>query len=173
MIEYYLHGTDRAGAGTGAGLAVVPPPPHLPPAVCHHDPYSPVPPGDRRAAEIRDDVLRFTGPPLGEPLRLGGAAVTLYVSSTAAVAPLNVGLADVPPDASTTLLAATCAHVTRLRRGHVVQAEVGLALPEVCLGAGHRIRLELHRCAGCGGTPIPATDRVHHDRSHPSRIRIG
>ena len=83
MIAYHLSSGGQANTVTGDGMLAAGPPGPQPPDTCHHDPFSPVPAGDRRILDIREDVLCYTGPVLTEPVALcGPGRLRLCLSST-------------------------------------------------------------------------------------------
>ncbi len=153
-------------------------------------------PFDQRAVEQRADVLCYTTPPLAEPLEVTGPVeLVVHVSSSAPDTDVTGKLVDVHPDGRAENL---CEGILRARyrnslsepelmeRGQVYELTVDLVATANVFAAGHRIRLEVSssnfprfdRNTNTGGTIAdeteqdlrPATNRVHHCASHPSRL---
>ena len=167
MIAYHLSSGGQANTVTGDGLLVAAGPVGpQPPDTCHHDPFSPVPTGDLRILDIREDVLCYTGPVLTEPVApCGPGRLRLCLSSSAARAHLAVAILDVPAAGSAVLLGEAAVHVSGLRRQAARTVEVVVPLCATVLDAGHRLRLELYRgrCERCPDADTPAVDRLYHD----------
>jgi predicted acyl esterase len=175
MIAYHLSSGGQANTVTGDGLLAAVPSGPQPPDTCHHDPFSPVPAGDRRILDIREDVLCYTGPVLTKPVALcGPARLRLCLSSSAARAHLAVAILDVPAAGPAAVLGEAAAHVSGLSRRAARTVEVTVPLRATVLEAGGRLRLELYRgrCDRCPDADTPAVDRVHHDDRQPSTLVI-
>ncbi len=153
-------------------------------------------PGDRDGSPLadRDDVLVFATPPLAEPVELiGPVTARLWVSTDGPDTDFTAKLIDVCPDGTALNLTDSIARL-RFREGlgHEVLAEPGQVYELVFelyptanrFAAGHRIRVDISSSnhprfdvnPNTGG-PLglerhtrPATNRVHHDRDHPTRL---
>jgi hypothetical protein len=153
-------------------------------------------PDDYLGVESRGDVLVFTSDPLTEPLEIiGPVKVVAHVATSAADTDITAKLVDLHPGGFAQRL---CDGMVRLRyrdgfdREHPVVPgevyEVGIPLWDTCvrLAAGHRLRVEIASSAfpkydvnlGTGGdiitetTGVPATNRLWHTPSRPSRLLI-
>jgi hypothetical protein len=176
MIVYHLSSGGQASTVTGDGLlAAASSGGPQPPDTCYHDPFSPVPAGDRAILAVRDDVLCYTGPVLARPVApVGPGRLRLCLSSSAARAHLAVAILDVPATGPAAVLGEAAAHVSGLSRRVVSTVEVAVPLRAAVLQAGHRLRLELYRgrCEQCPDADTPAVDRVYHDGRQPSTLII-
>jgi predicted acyl esterase len=175
MIVYYLSSGGQANTVTGDGLLAAASGGPQPPDACYHDPFSPVPAGDRAILDVREDVLCYTGPVLTRPVTLcGPGRLRLCLSSTAARAHLAVAILGVPAAGAAAVLGEAAAHVSGLSRRAASTAEVAVPLRAAVLEAGHRLRLELYRgrCEQCPDADTPAVDRVYHDDRQPSTLVI-
>jgi uncharacterized protein len=175
MIVYHLSSGGQASTVTGDGRLAAASGGPQPPDTCYHDPFSPVPAGDRAILAVRDDVLCYTGPVLARPLApCGPGRLRLCLSSSAARAHLAVAILDVPATGPAAVLGEAAAHVSGLSRRVVSTVEVAVPLRAAVLQAGHRLRLELYRgrCERCPDADTPAVDRVYHDDRQPSTLSI-
>jgi predicted acyl esterase len=175
MIVYHLSSGGQANTVTGDGLLAAASGGEQPPDACYHDPFSPVPAGDRAILDLREDVLCYTGPVLAGPaVPFGPARLRLCLSSSAARAHLAAAILDVPAAGPATVLGEGAAHVSGLSRREAHIVAVSVPLGAAVLEAGHRLRLELYRgrCARCTDADTPAVDRVYHDDRQPSTLVI-
>jgi putative CocE/NonD family hydrolase len=185
--------TPSAPAAQAASSAFVSDPAH--PVV---DPYGTEPGAhDYRALASRKDVLVFETEPLADGLRVvGEIGVEMYLSSNAPDADLWVKLEDVLPDGTAWNLSSPGTDVLRAseREGGAARKllEPGrvylLRLPNLRTGnffaKGHRVRvvlcgsfmphfsrnLQTGESEARSARTRPATIRIHHDASRPSRI---
>lgn len=130
----------------------------------YHDPYSPVPAGERRLAALRDDVLSYRTPALaGQTPVTGPAVLTLSVTSSASHAHLDVAILAVGPGVLI-LLGEAVVHASGLHRRTARPVQVTVGVQPAIVPAGHQLRLDLYRghCPQCPGPDLPALDRVHH-----------
>jgi hypothetical protein len=175
MIVYHLSSGGQANTVTGDGLLAAASGGPQPPDASYHDPFSPVPTGDRTILDVREDVLCYTGPVLAGPVTpCGPGRLRLCLSSSAARAHLAVAILGVPAAGAAVVLGEAAAHVSGLSRGAVSTVEVAVPLRATILATGHRLRLELYRgrCERCPDTDTPAVDRVYHDDRQPSTLVI-
>jgi uncharacterized protein len=153
-------------------------------------------PDDYLGVENRGDVLVFTSDPLAEPLELiGPVRVVAHVATTAADTDITAKLVDLHPGGFAQRL---CDGMVRLRYrdgfhreqtvvpGEVYEVEIPMWDTCVRLAAGHCLRVEIASSAfpkfdvnlGTGGdmvtetTGVPATNRLWHTPSCPSRLII-
>jgi putative CocE/NonD family hydrolase len=153
-------------------------------------------PDDYHGVESRGDVLVFTSDPLTEPLEIiGPVAVVAHVDTSAADTDVMAKLLDVHPSGFAQRL---CDGMVRLRyRGGFAAEqqvtpgqtyEVRIRMWDTCvrLPAGHRLRVEIASSAfpkfdvnlGTGADPVtgtegvPATNRLWHTPSRPSRLLL-
>lgn len=139
----------------------------------------------------RDDVLVYQSSVLEEPLEVTGpVTLELWVSSSVADTDFTAKFIDVFPDGTAVPLCQgivrTGVAVDHPAPGEVYRLEIDLWATSNVFGIGHRIRLdvtssefplyELNPNTGKRithdptGVTVPATQRVYHDRSHPSRL---
>jgi hypothetical protein len=178
------------------------------------DPSSPVPtlfgailletngstqgPGDLTSIESRPDVLTFTTPVIGQPLRIEGRATArVWITCTAVDTDLAVRLTDVDADGRSWLL------VDGIRRASLrssrssrqlispgVPVEVAVELPSVAvtIPPGHRLRLDLAASNydrfdvnlqdgsslsdAPDGVPTPAAITLMLDDGHPATLEL-
>ena len=153
-------------------------------------------PGDRRQLEYRPDILIYRTPPLPVDIEIAGyPRVVLFVSSTAPDTDFFARLVD---EADEGPAAEVSYGMVRLRHRHGLgeddllsageRAELSIELgPTACrFVAGHRIRLEItssdfpnhDRNHNTGRNDladvelVTATNTVHHDQDHPSRLLL-
>lgn len=155
-------------------------------------------PADQRAVEVRDDVLCYTTPPLERALEVTGPLeLILHASSSARDTDFVAKLIDVHPNGRAMLLAdgilraryrESFAEPRLLEPGHVYEFRVDLGATSNVFLTGHCLRLELassnfprfDRNTQTGGAiafeplhqAVPAVNRVFHDASHPSHLRL-
>lgn len=153
-------------------------------------------PVDQRDVETRDDVLVYTSAPLSAPLRIvGPLRAHLVVSSSARDADFIARLVDVWPDGRAIniqeggLRARYRNGIDEPRllvAGEPATLDVDMRDIAWYLPAGHRLRLDiasssfprLERNLHSGGrnadesTGSIATNRIHHDTTHPSYVEF-
>ncbi len=154
------------------------------------------PPADHRPIERRDDVLVYTSRPMGKELEVTGPVnARIYASSSALDTDWTVRLLDVFPDGRSVNL---CEGILRARfresfekpvlmtPGTVYEFNVKMGVTGHAFLPGHRIRIQVSssnfprfdRNLNNGGAPgidpeiVVATQRVYHDRRHPSHILL-
>lgn len=154
-------------------------------------------PDDYLGVESRGDVLVYTSDPLTAPLELiGPVTVIAHVATSAADTDITAKLVDLHPGGFAQRL---CDGMVRLRYrdgfgqqqpvlpGEVYEVTIRLWDTCVRLPAGHRLRVEIASSAfpkydvnlGTGGdmstetTGVPATNRLWHTPSRPSRLIVG
>lgn len=189
--RWYLH--------DGGGLTPTPPEVDDRASDYRYDPADPVPtvgghgvlwpgspsgPLDQTTVEARPDVLVFTSPPLQRDLEIiGRVRAVLHVNSSAPSTDWVVRVCDVHPDGRSVNL---CDGISRVAVDPSGTRDVSVDLWSTCavLLAGHRLRVhvtsssfprwdrnlntgEQHRAAF-----VPAHQRVHHDRRHPSHVEL-
>ena len=129
MIVYHLSSGGQANTVTGDGLLAAAPGGPQPPDACYHDPFSPVPAGDRTILDVREDVLCYTGSALTGPVTpRGPGRLRLCLSSSAARAHLAIAILDVPAAGPAAVLGEAAAHVSGLSRRAVRTVEVTVPL---------------------------------------------
>lgn len=151
------------------------------------------PPGsvDVSAVQQRSDVLTFTTEPLDRDVDVVGKLRTvLYASSSAVDTDYVARLSDVAPDGRAVqlqngLLRARYRDLDRgaepLVPGEIYQLDIDMWVTANRFKAGHRIRLDISssdfprfdrntNLGGEPGDPVPATQTVYRDASHPSHV---
>ncbi|MGI9264772.1 MAG: CocE/NonD family hydrolase [Gammaproteobacteria bacterium] len=151
---------------------------------------------DNRPIEARDDVLVFSTDLLEDDLDVTGKIeIILYVSSDAPDTDFTVKLLDVYPDGRAMNIDETIQRV-RYRNGYdredlmsdgeVYELRISPMTTSNVFLAGHRLRIEVsssnfprfQRNLNTGGDnytesdTVIATNRVHHSKSHPSRLTL-
>jgi len=126
----------------------------------------------------------FIGEPLEADLELTGFPhATLYVSSTAEVTAFSVKLVDVHPDGPWALVSRVIKNATQrnsrtdpapLVPGEVIELNIELEPVSYVFGAGHRLGIMVASSDFPLVWPLPehATNTVHMDRDHPSRVTL-
>ncbi|HEX2233466.1 MAG TPA: CocE/NonD family hydrolase [Thermoleophilaceae bacterium] len=155
-------------------------------------------PLDQRPLEERPDVLAYTSEPLDRPLEVTGPLALVLHAATSAPDTDWIGkLCDVDPDGTSRILAEGVLRA-RFREGFEAERPVEPDVPHECeidlvatcnvFQPGHRIRLlvtsssfpRIDRNAG-SGLPLgrdterdlrPARQRIFHDASRPSHLRL-
>ena len=153
-------------------------------------------PRDQRGLDERDDVLRYTGAPLGEDTEVTGpVTVTLFASTSADDTDFVARLIDVYPDGRAigvvdgivrAKFRAGQDAARPIVPGEIVEYVIDLWATSWLFRAGHRIRVDIassnypnwepnNGSLGINALVAPgdrrtATQRVHHDAAHPSRI---
>jgi putative CocE/NonD family hydrolase len=141
---------------------------------------------DRRFVERRDDVLTYTSEELSSTTEvLGSPTVTLHTSSDCPDTDWFVEVTDVAPSGASQSVAFGAARAVGPRSaGQVYELEIPLPAVNHAFQAGHRIRLLVTSSRFPSyprnlntGDPIAdateqrvATNTVHHDAAHPSRL---
>ena len=214
--DYYLHSRGDANTLHGAGVLATSPADDGPPDRYRYDPENPVPtvggqaapvvaagsdlwrcgPQDRRAVEVRDDVLVYTTDPLEDDVEVTGPiSLTLHASSTALDTDFTGALVDVYPDGRAIIICEgllrtryrdSIERPTLIEPGRVYELRVGIWETSNVFKAGHRIRLEVSssnfprfdRNPNTGHTPgmdaemQTAEQTIFHDATHPSRLTL-
>jgi len=153
-------------------------------------------PMDQRSLDERKDVLRYQTPVLEEPVEVTGrVTVELWAESDAPDTDWMAKLVDVYPNGSERLVLDSAArarfrdgfdHEAFLEKGHVYRFKIDLWSTSLVFNKGHRIEVEVSssnyprfeknlnngKPYGVEGEPRIATNSVHHDRAHPSRILL-
>jgi uncharacterized protein len=153
-------------------------------------------PQDQRQNEARGDVLVYSTPPLTENLTIvGPVAVDLYASSSAVDTDFTARLVDVRPDGYVQNLTEGIVRAryrdsqerpSRMVPGQVYRFSIDLWSTGNLFKKGHILRLEISSSNsprfdrnlntgepfGSGSKFISATNRILHDASHPSALRL-
>ena len=151
---------------------------------------------DQQGLESRSDVLCYTTPPLAGDVEVTGpVTLTLYASTSAADTDFTAKLVDVEPcgaarNLTDGIIRARYRDGTDQSRpvtpGAVHEYSIDLVATSNVFRAGHRIRLEVSssnfprfdRNFNTGDDPwaaresVPAVQTIHHNRQHPSRLRL-
>ena len=205
---WYLHSGGSANSLNGDGALSPESPAIEPPDRYVYDPNDPVPSlggnnliiprgaFDQRPAEVRDDVLVYTGEVLSEDLEVTGPLrVTLWATSSAVDTDFTAKLVDVYPDGYAQNLQDgmiraryrdSASDPKLLTPGQAYRYEIDLWATSHVFLAGHSIRIEIS--SSCfprfdrnpnTGTPVesesnlvPAAQMVLHDAQHPSYITL-
>jgi putative CocE/NonD family hydrolase len=155
-------------------------------------------PWDQRLPEARRDVLCYTSAPLSRALGIiGSVGLVLHASSTALDTDVTARLVDVHPDGRAELLTegilraryrTSLAAPVPLTPGELTELRIDLGPTANVFLPGHRIRLDVASSSfprfdvntQTGGDAasdgpdaiVVATNRVAHDRLHPSRLLL-
>lgn len=212
--RFYLHSGGRANSMDGDGRLDTQSPFDEPPDVYTYDPRNPVPsqggrsccyypiapmgPADRRAAEMRPDVLVYTTEPLDRDVEVTGpVTATLYAASSARDTDFVVKLIDVHPDGRAINVAEgliraryrdSFERAELLEPNEVYEYTIDLIATSNLFKAGHRIQVEVT------SSDFPQFDRnpntgqrlgeynyadfttaiqsIFHDRGRPSHITL-
>ena len=148
------------------------------------------------AIEARHDVLTYTSDALTEPLEISGwAHLELFAASDCDDTEWHVKITDVGPDGRSLKVCQGCLrasyrdsleHPTPLTPGEVHRFEVELWPVHHVFLPGHRVRVlitssdfpwfarSLNRFGPLKDQADPrvATNTIHHDPAHPSRLRL-
>lgn len=151
---------------------------------------------DQMRVCTRNDVLSYLTEPLSRPLELAGPIeARLWVESTVEDTAFTAKLVDVSPsgpavniqDGITTLAYHDSESIPlRTEAGTIVEIVIDLQDTHWVLQAGHRLRLDVsssnfpqyHRhpnrfgLFGDVSELLPATQTLHHDSDHPSRVHV-
>jgi hypothetical protein len=211
-VTFYLHSGGMANSLGGDGTLSREPPGEQPPDVYVYDPGDPVPsmggqsccipgvspmgPADQRSVEACNQVLVYTGPPLGQPVTVAGPVEAfLWVATDVPDTDFCVKLVDVFPDGRAINLTSG---ILRAKYRKSLESPELLSPREVyplrifggstaaVFRAGHRIRIEVtssnfpcwDRNTNTGENPMKdgyteiriATQQVFHDRARPSHV---
>ncbi len=151
------------------------------------------PPGsvDVSAVQQRSDVLTYTSEPLERDVDVvGQLRMVLYASSSAVDTDFVARLSDVSPDGRAVqlqngLLRARYRNLDRgaelLVPGEIYPLEIDMWVTANRFKAGHRIRVDISssdfprfdrntNLGGEPGDPVPATQTIYRDASHPSHL---
>ena len=151
------------------------------------------PPGsvDVSAVQQRSDVLTYSTQPLEQDVDVvGPLRMVLYASSSAVDTDFAARLSDVFPDGRAVqlqngVLRARHRNLDRgaelLVPGEIYQLEIDMWVTANRFKAGHRIRLDISssdfprfdrnaNLGGAPGDPVPATQTIYRDASHPSHL---
>ncbi len=207
--KYYLHSQGAAKTREGNGTLSTAEPGAEPSDEFVYDPNDPVPtlggcnlfgcpagPKDQTAAETRQDVLVFTGEPLGAEVEVTGPVkLVLYAATSARDTDWTAKLVDVYPDGRPFDL---CDGILRARYrdslteprflepGKPCRYEIDLWVTSNVFLPGHRMRVEISSSNfprfdrslnsdepfGTGTTWRKATQTVYHDRTRASYLLL-
>ena len=208
--KFYLHSAGGANSRYGDGSLSGAPPGEQPADHFVYDPATPVPTlggqacctgmqtgaggFDQSTIEIRNDVLVYTSPALGEGLDVTGQLeAVLYVSSSAKDTDFTAKLVDVYPDGRAFNVQEAAqrmryrdgfANKVWMQEGQVYEIHLDLHATANYFGPGHRIRLEISsssfprwdRNLNTGGNNydetewVVAENTVHHSTVYPSHL---
>ncbi len=174
FTKYFLHSDGHANSRFGTGTLSVKKPGNEAPDRFVYDPKTPVPslggpicctgtpdaqPGafDQAEVEMRNDVLVYTSPVLGEGIEITGPIqAVLYVSSSVRDTDFTAKLVDVYPDGRAfnvqegILRARYREGFDRkvfMKSGEVYEVKIDLLGTSNYFGPGHRIRVEISKCS--------------------------
>ena len=208
--KWYLHANGNANTLLGDGHLSTEPPSQESPDHYTYDPNHPVQtlggnnccsphivpwgPYDQRPAEMRNDVLCYTSPPLDANLEVTGPIkVVLYAATDAPDTDWTAKLVDVSPTGYAKNLCdgivrsryrQSFAEPTLLEPGRIYEYEIEVGVTGNVFLKGHRIRLEIsssnfprfdrnpntgHRF-GADTELRTASQTIHHDAQSPSHI---
>jgi putative CocE/NonD family hydrolase len=149
---------------------------------------------DQRSAEVRQDVLTYSTPPLDKPVTIAGPVdVVLYVSSSAKDTDFIVRLIDVYPDGKAINLDDDAFRVryregfdkkVLMQPGTIYRIDLPNMVTAIRFPIGHRIRLDVsstsfplyERNLNTGGNNydetawVVAENSIHYGGVYPSRI---
>ena len=208
---YYIHSSGEANTLNGDGKLSTEPPGDENSDVYLYNPLRPVPtvggqvilpggnaigPRDQREVELRDDVLVYSTPVLGQAVEVAGPIeLWLFVSSSARDTDFTGKLVDVYPDGRAMILTEGILRARYrnslttpelLERDVIYEIRLDLWATANVFLPGHRVRLEVSssnfprfdRNSNTGGQIAseaahqyrPAVNRIFHDAVHPSRL---
>ncbi|MFQ5822338.1 MAG: CocE/NonD family hydrolase [Candidatus Heimdallarchaeota archaeon] len=151
---------------------------------------------DQRIIEERDDVLVYTMPPLKEAVKVTGPlSVKLYASSTAKDTDFTAKLVDVHPHGYAQYIQEGIIRAryresrekpSLIEPGKTYEYTIDLWATSNLFKTGHKIRVEISSSNfprfdrnpntghefGMDAETIPATQKIYHDRKHPSHILL-
>ncbi len=146
---------------------------------------------DVSAVQERSDVLTYTTEPLAQDIDvIGSLRMLLYASSSAVDTDFAARLSDVYPDGRAIqlqngMLRARHRNLDRgaelLVPGEIYELDIDMWVTANRFKAGHRIRLDISSAdfprfdrntnlGGEPGDPVPATQTIYRDASHPSHV---
>jgi len=157
--EYYFHSIGKANSGSGNGYLDMKLPEAETPDKYTYDPADPVitiggmGPYDQRQAEIRNDVLVYTTPPLKGDLEVTGPVYAIiYASSSARNTDFTAKLVDLYPDGRAIRI---CEGIIRadhrnpsdqpsfIEPGKIYRYKIDLWATSNVFRNGHQIRVEI------------------------------
>jgi putative CocE/NonD family hydrolase len=210
--EFFLHSEGTANSLNGEGTLSRERPGAEEPDIFVYDPrapalsfggrsccrytISPMGPADQRPAEINNNVLVYSTPPLGADLEATGpVSLVLHAATTARDTDWTAKLVDVYPDGRAINVAdgilraryrESLSAAVPVTPGQVYEYRVDLGSTSNVFKAGHRIRVEVSssnfpcfdRNLNTGGAlgeerigdAVVATQTVFHDGARPSRL---
>lgn len=151
---------------------------------------------DQRIIEERDDVLVYTMPPLKEAVKVTGPlSVKLYASSTAKDTDFTAKLVDIHPHGYAQYIQEGIIRAryresmekpSLIEPGKTYEYTIDLWATSNLFKTGHKIRVEISSSNfprfdrnpntghefGMDAETIPATQKIYHDRKHPSHILL-
>jgi uncharacterized protein len=153
-------------------------------------------PMDQRAVGERKDVLKYVTASLTAPVEVTGRiAVELWAESDAPDTDFMAKLVDVYPDGTERLVLDSAVrarfregfdHEVFMKRGEVYKLTIDLWNTSIIFNKGHRIAIHITSSNDPRFDPNPntgkplradgetrvATNAIHHDRAHPSRVLL-
>jgi predicted acyl esterase len=153
-------------------------------------------PMDQRAVGDRKDVLKFSTAPLKQPVQVTGKVmVELWAESDAPDTDFMAKLVDVYPDGTERLVLDSAIRArfregfdkeVFMKKGHVYKLTIDLWNTSLVFNKGHRIAVHITSSNDPRFDPNPntgrplradaetraATNTIHHDRKHPSRLLL-
>jgi len=153
-------------------------------------------PMDQRAIGDRKDVLKYVTAPLEAPLEVTGpVTVELWAESDAPDTDWMAKLVDVYPDGTERLVLDSALrarfregfdHEVWMKKGEVYKFKIDLWSTSLIFNRGHRLAVHVTSSNDSRFDPNPntgkplradgetrvATNTIHHDRAHPSRILL-
>jgi predicted acyl esterase len=153
-------------------------------------------PMDQRATGDRKDILKFATPPLPSPVAITGrVTMELWAESDALDTDWMVKLVDVYPDGAERLVLDSALrarfrdgfdHEVLMRKGQAYKFTIDLWSTSLIFNKGHRIAVHISSSNdprfdpnSNTGKPLRtddetrvATNTIHHDRMHPSRVLL-
>lgn len=153
-------------------------------------------PMDQRATGERKDILKFATPPLEAPIEVTGRVIVeLWAESDAPDTDWMAKLVDVYPDGSERLVLDSAVRArfregfdreVFMKKGEVYKFKIDLWSTSLIFNKGHRIAIHITSSNDPRFDPNPntgkplradeetrvATNTVHHDRAHPSRVLL-
>lgn len=214
ITEFYLRSGGAANSMSGDGELSREGPGEEDPDIFVYDPSNPVPslggrscckyqvtpmgPADQWHAEVRNDVLVYTTPPLQRDLEVTGrVSAVLFAATTARDTDWTVKLVDVDPGGRAINIADgilraryrdSLSEPALLEPGRVYEYRIDLGSTSNLFRSGHRIRVEvcssnfpcydrnLNTAGRLGeewlSDSVPATQAVFHDAARPSRLLL-
>lgn len=158
--------------------------------------YSKKGPMDQRETGDRKDILKFATEPLKAPVEVTGpVTVELWAESDAPDTDFMAKLVDVYPDGTERLVLDSALrarfrdgtdHEVMMKKGEVYKLKIDLWSTSLVFNTGHRIAIHVTSSNDPRFDPNPntghplhaddetrvATNTIHHDREHPSRVLL-